>query len=354
MSSTARTDDDAHAGAVLVSVVVPTFNRLERLRRVLTALADQTLAPDTFEIVVVSDGSTDGTDDYLRDGPHPTELIPVTQPNAGPAAARNRGVERASGQLVVFIDDDVIAAPDLIATHLAAHAARADDLSRSDTVVIGPMLTPPDHEMSPWVAWEQTMLYKQYDAMNAGVYEATARQFYTGNASLSRDRFVESGGFDESFRRAEDIELAFRLADTGLRFAFEPAARSFHYADRSFDSWCDIASQYGRNDVAFARQPNRDWLGEFMVWAYRQHHPVVRACTRAGIASPVVARVLQASQRGVVRLEQRIGRQLATRAALSILYSLRYHRSVADAIGGSARFREMLRVGGIPPAPTAD
>ena len=81
------------------------------------------------------------------------------------------------------------------------------------TVVMGPMLTPNDFAMPAWVAWEQAMLMKQYDDMNAGNWQPTARQFYTGNTSLARQHLIQTGGFDTSFRRGEDVELAYRLAD---------------------------------------------------------------------------------------------------------------------------------------------
>ena len=92
-----------------VSVVVPTYNRRDRLEHVLDALfAQHTDVP--FEIVVVSDGSTDGTDAYLSTAAAPAgsraTLRHVRQENSGPAAARNRGVDLARGEIVVFVDDD--------------------------------------------------------------------------------------------------------------------------------------------------------------------------------------------------------------------------------------------------------
>ena len=74
-------------------------------------------------------------------------------------------------------------------------------------VVIGPMLNPLNYKMSPWVRWEQDQLAKQYHAMNMGSWEPTARQFYTGNTSLERTWLIDSGGFDPSFRHAEDVEF---------------------------------------------------------------------------------------------------------------------------------------------------
>ena len=114
--------------------------------------------------------------------------------------------------------------------------------------------------MTPWVRWEQEMLMKQYRAMLRGDWAATARQFYTGNASLRRSHILAAGGFDEGFRRAEDVELAYRLANKGLDFVFNMQAVGMHFAERSFRAWLDMAYAYGRNDVIFARDRNQKWL----------------------------------------------------------------------------------------------
>src|SRR6185369_12818569 len=102
------------SGTPAISVVIPTFNRLPRLQRVLSALAEQTVSASEFEVVVVSDGSTDGTDDYLAKGDTPVPVRHARQDNAGPAAARNHGVRLARGRLILFVDDDVVASPALV------------------------------------------------------------------------------------------------------------------------------------------------------------------------------------------------------------------------------------------------
>ena len=197
-----------------VSVVVPTYNRSDRLRRVLVALDRQiTTTPDgrtfTFEVVVVSDGSTDDTVEVAEKLETSYPLRVMEQENSGPAGARNRGVQSHNR------------------THHRVHRRRRDTRARvacelhvsrhdasSDLVVIGPMLTPGDADLSPWVAWEQHQLYKQYERFAAGE-PAYPRQFYTGNASVLRTAFTEAGGFDTSFRRAEDVELALRMDSAG-------------------------------------------------------------------------------------------------------------------------------------------
>src|SRR5215813_890124 len=101
-----------------VSVVIPTYNRVAQIVRVLEGLERQIYPLDQFEVVVVSDGSTDGTNEYLNTISTPLRLVVVTQPNQGVAAARNQGVACATGKIVLFVDDDVVPVPQLIAEHL--------------------------------------------------------------------------------------------------------------------------------------------------------------------------------------------------------------------------------------------
>ncbi len=213
---------------IRVSIVIPTYNRIARLKQVIAAIERQTYPLENMEVIVVSDGCADGTDEYLTNIETPLNLRFLVQQNSGPAAARNNGFRSARGEDVLFIDDDVVPSPQLVAEHMRLHAARPG------LVVVGPMIAPPDFVHSPWVAWEQAMLEKQYAAMRRGDWAPTARQFYTGNTSLPRQMLINSGGFDERFRRAEDIELAYRLEKLGVEFFFSMEAVGYHYAERSF------------------------------------------------------------------------------------------------------------------------
>jgi GT2 family glycosyltransferase len=320
-----------------VSVVMPTYNRLDQLRAALEGLARQHDVDERVEVIVVSDGSTDGTDDYLSSPAVPLPVVALTQPNAGPAAARNRGLEAARGDLVVFVDDDTVAAPDLIAAHLRRHERPDDDL-----VVIGPMLTPDDYAISPWVQWEQDMLTKQYEAMRTGVYEATARQFYTGNASVARTHLRAVGGFDTTFRRAEDVELAYRLADRGLRFAFDPTAIVLHYAERSFESWLQAAYAYGRNDVVFARDHGRGWLLEAIGSEFHGRHALVRGLTRACLPRPRLGRSVSTILSATARACGWARADALTRPMFSAVYNLAYYRGMGDELGSGRRLLQLF------------
>jgi glycosyltransferase involved in cell wall biosynthesis len=322
---------------ILVSVVVPTYNRLSRLKRVLGALEDQTFPRDEYEIIVVSDGSTDGTDAFLAGAAERGDVAYATQANQGPAAARNRGAALARGDLVLFVDDDVVAAPELVAQHVASH-----DATVGDAIVIGPMATPPDFAMRPWVQWEQAMLYKQYDALTAGVFAPTFRQFYTGNASLPRVRFEESRGFDTRFRRAEDVELAYRLNRGGIRFVWNPNAVGYHYADRPFDSWLQTAYDYGVNEVVFGRDEGQDPTLHRVRAEFRRRHPTMRAVTRLCVAVPVLATGLRRPLRALAVGADAVGAEPVSRLALSVLFNSWYHLGMASALGSGKEFRRIV------------
>jgi glycosyltransferase involved in cell wall biosynthesis len=302
------------------SVVVPTYNRLGRLRDVIAALEQQAFPSDAYEVIVVSDGSTDGTDAYLETLRSAMRLQWLTQANRGPAAARNAGVQKAVGEFIVFIDDDVVPEPQLLQEHARSHREAARDV-----VVLGPLLTPEGFKMAPWVRWEQEMLMKQYRALLRGDWSATARQFYTGNASLRRSHILAAGGFDEGFRRAEDVELAYRLADNGLEFVFNIQAVGMHFADRSFHAWLDAAYTYGRNDVIFARDRNQNWLLPTIRQEFLDRHFLIRSLVRVCSGRSRLTRIASLTLKLAADAATLLRAGVLERKAYSGLFNLQYY-----------------------------
>lgn len=315
-----------------VSIILPTYNRLDRLRQVIACLEQQTYALDTVEVIVVSDGSTDGTHKYLHDLATPLNLTTVIQANSGPAVARNTGIARATGEIIVFLDDDVVPTRRWLAEHMRIHDQQAN------AVVLGPMLTPSGFAMQPWVRWEQAMLMKQYVQMTEGVWDATARQFYTGNTSLARQYLLDVGGFDETFRRAEDVELAYRLVAYDVEFIFNTEAVGLHYAERSFSSWMNTPYAYGQNDIIFVRDKDHAWILPELQKEFRARHPLIRLVTHVCTDRMPLHHGALALLTVAANVTGRFGWERLSHHAYSALFNLRYYQGVADEIGGWQRF----------------
>lgn len=325
-----------------ISIIIPTYNRLSQLKQVLAGFEAQIWDMSEVEIIVVSDGSTDGTDSFLIEPESPLNLVAGQQQNAGPAAARNLGVNLAKGELIIFVDDDVVPGPNLIGEHVKSHMQEGDKC-----VVLGPMLSPADFHMSSWVQWEQMMLYKQYADMEAGRWEPTARQFYTGNASLKRQYFIDSGGFDVSFRRAEDVELAYRLADNDLRFVFNPQAIGYHYVSRQFSSWLQTPYMYGRNDVIFTRDKGQSWLIPKVLEEFHTRHSMIRTLVWLCLSRPWASKIAISGLKQAADLSSYFKHLIPKISALprfaySGIYNLTYYQGFVDELGDRHRFFDML------------
>jgi len=323
-----------------VSIVVPTYQRRDSLMRLLDALAAQTHPLDDLEVIVVDDGSTDGTREALIAARTPYRLRGLSQPNSGAGAARNLAVSQSRGRIVVFFDDDVVPDAGAVAAHVAAHR-RAPD-----TVVVGPMLPATTWRRPAWIEWEETKLVEQYRAMLAGLYECTPRQFFTANASIERQRFLDAEGFDPRFARAEDVEFGYRLRDLGASFIFEPAARVTHYPQRTFASWRRTPYQYGRGDVVMWRDKGHQAL-ELAYLEFHRRHALNRSLARACVGRPVPFAAATIVLRGVVRAADALRMRVVAQSALSALFNLLYWQGVNDELGGPAElWRSVAAFGG--------
>ena len=216
-----------------VSVVIPTYGKVEVLARTLESLSRQTYPASLIEIVVVDDHSGDGTIDYLEGLEMPQRLVPIRhEENRGRAAARNTAVRTAAGELVVFVDDDMLCEPDLVERHVAFHA------ERPDAIVIGNALQAPEVGHSTALTYLDEMGVHKH----APGSRVPARYFVTNNSSVPRQALLDVGLFDETFRNYgfEDTELAFRLEDlAGLTTWYCAEAVALHIHAQSFDDILD-------------------------------------------------------------------------------------------------------------------
>jgi GT2 family glycosyltransferase len=276
------------------SVIVPTFARRDRLARLLDSLEATFARSPRFEVIVVVDGSTDGTSEMLA-RLRPTYPLTVrSQDNRGPSAARNRAIETASGDVLIFLDDDVAAGENLVARHLEVH--EADDRA----VVIGRMAPWPGLASPAWLRWEAGTLDRQYAAMGAGRFRPSPRQFFTANASVRRVHALAVGAFDESYHRAEDVEFAHRLEAAGLHFYFCPEAVVLHHADRTYSSWLSVAHQYGNLAVRMERS---GWSELRAASRERvRRHMLSRILVRLAVGRPALGALLTAALGLAIRI----------------------------------------------------
>lgn len=207
------------------SVVIPTHNRLVVLSEVLQALELQQ-GPPPFEVVVVDDGSTDGTSDWLRSRTFRVPVRVLTQENRGPAAARNTGVAVAQGQWVAFLGDDTVPSPGWLAAHRDAHRRRGDDLHLA---VIGYTGWHRRMRLNPFLRYINEYGLQFGYALIRDPEDVPFNFFYTSNLSLHRDLLLAEP-FDLRFPYAawEDIEVAYRMKKRGMRLVYEPSATVAH------------------------------------------------------------------------------------------------------------------------------
>lgn len=233
---------------VELSVIIPTFNRAQRLRACLTALCEQTQPLSDIEVVVVVDGSTDGTCEMLAQLKTPYSLRVVEQRNRGQCAALNHGAEIAKGRFCLFLDDDIVATHELLAEHL-----RTQKENRG-VVGIGQLgITVPDG--SGWFArcfargW-----IEHYERLNQGVRSLTYEDCYGGNMSVPRASFITAGGFALDLPRCYDVELAYRLERLGLSFVYIKHAMGVQDERKGCFSLIGDSEESGKAAVEISRR----------------------------------------------------------------------------------------------------
>jgi glycosyltransferase involved in cell wall biosynthesis/tetratricopeptide (TPR) repeat protein len=207
------------------SVVLPTFNRQQTLALCLDALARQTFPAARFEVIVVDDGSNDGTAAFCRGFRATFSFSCLRQTNAGAGAARRRGVQHARGKLLLLINDDTIASPDLLALHYESH----QKYSAERQAVLGDFRFPPaamDRALTRFLT-ESPFLFPQAKLESGIHWDYT--KFVTCNTSVRRDAVIGVGSFDPEFRIAEDSELGLRLSRRGYFVRYLPEARAQHW-----------------------------------------------------------------------------------------------------------------------------
>ncbi|MFB2772605.1 glycosyltransferase family 2 protein [Pelatocladus sp. BLCC-F211] len=253
---------------VFFSVVIPTYNRQPILSKCLRALEIQQLSASSeiagYEIILVDDGSTDGTLEWLET--HKSEFPHVRtfqQNHQGPAVARNLGVEKAQGDTIIFIDSDLVVTENFLQAHADAltegHAKLGSDRAFTYGAVINTCNF--DHPTSE--------PYK--------ITDFSAAFFATGNVAIPKHWLEKAGLFDTSFQLYgwEDLELGVRLKKLGLTLIKCPQAVGYHwhppFSLDQIKSLIDKEIQRGKMGVLFY-QKHPTWEVRMMIqmtWLHR-------------------------------------------------------------------------------------
>jgi long-chain acyl-CoA synthetase len=221
------------------SVVIPAHGRLDVLQVVLGFFNHQDHPPDRFEVIVVDDGSPEAVDAVIDPSAYRFPLEIVTQPNRGRSAARNAGVQRARGELILFCDSDRFPDPHWVSAHAELHARsprcaafgvpwdcfyRFERLRACDA-----------RQMEPIRRFSRKPEY--YSLMTRCLFEGELTRsplawatFLVGNSSIRRDDLLAAGGFDEELTTwgLEHFELGLRLVERGVSIRHHGGAWSYH------------------------------------------------------------------------------------------------------------------------------
>jgi GT2 family glycosyltransferase len=231
-----------------LSVVIPTYNRLETLQTVVPSLLSQSFDADAYELLICDSNSTDGTAEYLAQIRlnHPA-VRHLPGPYTGRAMARNAGISAARGEIVLFNDADIIADPSLLQVHAERHR------QRRGIAVVGwevQVQSLEDYRIKRDASEKRGHLHPPERKKLSWLY------FLTGNASVGKTDLERVGCFDESFTGYghEDLELGYRLQRAGIEIVYEPRAINYHWQDVPHAGQVEKMKLAGRSTVRFYRK----------------------------------------------------------------------------------------------------
>ncbi len=267
-----------------ISIVMPTYNRIDTLREVIPTLLDQTLSAGRYEIVIADSQSTDGTVQFLAEiQAHDGRIRYVPGPYAGRGAARNAGIQAARAPVVLFTDADILASPTLLERHAQGHAAAGT----TRIAIVGCELQVR--------SLDDYRTQRDRPDTRRPLHPATRRRlswlyFLTGNASVRRDDLLRVGCFDEQFTGYghEDLELGYRLEKDGVEIHYDARAVNYHWHPVGFAEQVGRMELAGVSTVRFYRKHQ-----DMMVKAYLGMTPISLWVHSALRAAPALRRALE-------------------------------------------------------------
>lgn len=229
-----------------LSIVIPTLGRSDSLIEVIDGLGRQEPELSDVEVLVVIDAAGPQELAIPAGGAGWSARVLRAQ-RTGASGARNTGWRAANAPLILFLDDDIVPTPRLVAEHLKWHAANPE----RETGVLGLVRWSPKVEVTPFMRWLETGIQFDYDRIEGT--EVGWQLFYSCNASVKCDLLERAGGFDEArFPYGyEDLELARRLSDHGFRLLYNPAALGHHLKVETLDGWRRNLRRIARSERQF-------------------------------------------------------------------------------------------------------
>ncbi|MFQ6618418.1 MAG: glycosyltransferase family 2 protein [Fidelibacterota bacterium] len=237
---------------ISASIIIPTYNNLENLKCLLKSFENQTVPGEKYEIIVVDDGSTDGTREFIteRIKSYPIKYIRHAE-NKGLPAARNSGIKSSAGAVLIFIDSDMEVVDDFIKEHLKLlnfdnHAGFVGNVKQK-------------------IKMKDSKFSKFLNRKNRGARgfregeTIPCKMVLFGNASIKRELIYEAGFFDERIRGygGHEIDFAARLYALGKGgFVFNPRAISYHRHERDFESTLKLLEDFGRGTLGYIISKN--------------------------------------------------------------------------------------------------
>ncbi len=227
----------------MLSVIICTYNRAALLDRVLNSLCKQTLPAHDFEVVIINDGSVDDTEAASASYASKLPLRYIFQRNAGLASAKNHGLFACRGDVVLFLDDDDIAAETLLEEHVIPHT----EFPANHFAVLGYTGLSEEISGNPlmhFVTEVGCFLFSYPSLKHGDALDYT--YFWGGRSSCKRSLLLEFGVFNPVFRfGAEDIELGYRLSRLGLQVIYNKNAISYTIRKIDFDAFCHRLERQG-------------------------------------------------------------------------------------------------------------
>ena len=320
-----------------ISAIIPTYNRVSLLRRTLPTILNQEFPAQQCEIILVVDGSSDGTADFLRGLRSECSLRIIEQPHLGRAAACNVGIRSARGKLVLLLDDDLLCSPQLLKDHVAAHTGAAP------SVVFGPVLIDASSPPSLVADLQRRSCERWLNRLQQqGRTKWPDDAILFSNSSVPTKVLIDCGGFDETYIRShEEVDMGLRLWGQGLQFRFKPTAVVREVYVKSVRQFLSDAEFYGKNEVRLSRK-HPAWRPYTDISALSQDGCFKRIIRRVLIRVPWPAEAILALATAVCQRLRFISaiRRLGLRA-LAWRRQLRQLRAAAQEAGSCSKlYRE--------------